>query len=267
VYSTAITEVVPPAYRGAALALRSMPGYGAGAVAPLVFGAILDAHGTRTAGGWGWAFVSPGIAGAGAVVSVIALQTIPEAALLRREPTARTERSDLCAMTSRTFTIRLATLDDSAPIAAIYNEGIADRIATFETEPRSPEQIRAQLAHRGDRYPTVVVEHEGRVVAWAGAGAYRGRPAYAGVAEHSVYVARDARGTGAGRAALDALCRAYAERGFWKIVSRIFPENVASLALHRRCGFREVGTYRRHGKLEGEWRDCVIVEKLLDGTS
>jgi phosphinothricin acetyltransferase len=109
----------------------------------------------------------------------------------------------------------------------------------------------------------VVVERDGRVEAWSGAGASRSRPAYAGVAEHSVYVARAARGTGAGKAALEALCQAYAERGFWKLVSRIFPENTASLALHERCGFRVVGVYERHGKLEGQWRDCVIVERLL----
>jgi L-amino acid N-acyltransferase YncA len=158
---------------------------------------------------------------------------------------------------------RLATAADAAAIAAIYNEGIADRIATFETEPRTPERIAAQLADKGERYPTVVAERDGQVVAWASAGPYRDRPAYAGVAEHSVYVARAARGTGAGRAALDALCRLYAERGFWKLVSRIFPENAASLALHDRCGFRVVGIYHRHGKLGTEWRDCVIVEKLL----
>ncbi len=159
---------------------------------------------------------------------------------------------------------RLATPADAAAIAAIYNDGIADRIATFETELRTPEQLAAQLADKGDRFPTVVAERDGRVVAWASAGVYRSRPAYAGVAEHSVYVARVARGMGAGRAALEALCRAYAARGFWKIVSRIFPENTASLALHERCGFRVVGVYRRHGKLDGEWRDCVIVERLLD---
>ena len=158
---------------------------------------------------------------------------------------------------------RLATGADAAAIAAIYNEGIADRVATFETEPRTPDQLAKQLAEKGDRFPTVVVERDGRIVAWAGAGAYRSRPAYAGVAEHSVYVARAARGTGAGKAALEALCQAYAERGFWKIVSRIFPENTASLALHERCGFRVVGVYERHGKLEGQWRDCVIVERLL----
>lgn len=167
-------------------------------------------------------------------------------------------------MTAGTLDTRLATPADAAGIAAIYNEGIADRVATFETEPRTPEQIAAQLADKGDRFPTVVAERDGQLVAWAAAGPYRSRPAYAGVAEHSVYVARSARGTGAGRAALEALCRAYAERGFWKIVSRIFPENTASLGLHERCGFRVVGVYRRHGKLEGEWRDCVIVERLLD---
>jgi L-amino acid N-acyltransferase YncA len=159
---------------------------------------------------------------------------------------------------------RLATPADAPAIAAIYNEGIADRIATFETEPRTAEQIAAQLRDKGDRFPTIVAEHEGRIVAWAGAGPYRGRPAYAGVAEHSVYVARAARGKGAGHVVLEAFCRAYAERGFWKIVSRIFPENTASLVLHERCGFRVVGTYKRHGKLDGEWRDCVIVERLLD---
>jgi L-amino acid N-acyltransferase YncA/glycerol uptake facilitator-like aquaporin len=165
------------------------------------------------------------------------------------------------------FTSRLATAADAAAIAAIYNDGIADRIATFETEPRTGGQIATLLAERGDRYPTLVVERDGRVVAWAGAGPYRNRPAYAGVAEHAVYVARDARGAGAGQAALDALCRAYTDRGFWKLVSRIFPENTASLALHEGRGFRVVGVYRRHGKLDGEWRDCVIVERLLDDAS
>ena len=159
---------------------------------------------------------------------------------------------------------RRATAADAASIAAIYNEGIEDRIATFETEPRTAEQIARQLADKGDRFPTIVATRGVAVVAWASAGPYRNRPAYAGVAEHSVYVARAARGAGAGRVVLDALCRAYTERGFWKIVSRIFPENTASLTLHERCGFRVVGVYRRHGKLEGAWRDCVIVERLLD---
>jgi phosphinothricin acetyltransferase len=160
--------------------------------------------------------------------------------------------------------VRLARADDAAQIAHIYNQGIEERIATFETEPRTAAQLEGQLRDKGDRYPTVVVERAGRVVAWATAGPYRARPAYAGVAEHSVYVERGARGSGAGRAALEGLFAAYRARGFWKLVSRIFPENTASLALHERAGFRTVGVYRRHGKLDGEWRDCVVVEKLLD---
>jgi phosphinothricin acetyltransferase len=162
---------------------------------------------------------------------------------------------------------RLASVEDAAAITRIYNEGIADRIATFETEPRSAEQMAEQLREKGDRYPTVVVERDGEVIAWAGCGNYRSRPCYAGIAEHSVYVAREARGAGAGLVALQALFAAAEERGFWKLLSRIFPENVASLALHRKAGFSEVGVYRRHGKLDGEWRDCVIVEKLLGEAS
>jgi arsenate reductase len=159
--------------------------------------------------------------------------------------------------------VRLATPADAATIAEIHNQGIEDRIATFETALRSARDVEAQLAEKGERFPTVVVERAGHVVAWAGAGPYRSRAAYAGVAEHSVYVARGARGIGAGRVALEGLARECEARGFWKLVSRIFPENAASLALHERAGFRTVGIYRRHGRLEGRWRDCVIVERLL----
>ena len=159
--------------------------------------------------------------------------------------------------------VRLATPADARAVADIYNQGIEERIATFETELRTAADVSVRLVEKGDRYPTVVVEHTGVIVAWASAGPYRGRPCYAGIAEHSVYVDRRARGAGAGRLALEALCRVYEERGFWKLASRIFPENAASLALHQRVGFRVVGTYRRHGKLDGQWRDCVIVEKLL----
>jgi phosphinothricin acetyltransferase len=181
---------------------------------------------------------------------------VPSPALIRFDGGCPVERAGLTA--------RLATVSDAVCITDIYNEGIEDRIATFETERRTVEQIATQLAERGDGFPTVVVERDGGVIAWAGAGPYASRAVYAGIAEHSVYVARAARGSGAGRAALAALCRAYRERGFWKLTSRIFPENTASLALHERAGFRVVGVYHRHGKLEGVWRDCVIVEKLID---
>jgi L-amino acid N-acyltransferase YncA len=158
---------------------------------------------------------------------------------------------------------RAAQRDDAAAIARIFNQGIEDRLATFQTEPRSVADIELLLAERADRYPTIVVERDGEVVAWASAGTYHAPAWYAPIAEHSVYVDRAHRGTGVGRLALSALIDAAEQRGFLKLVSRIFTENEASRALHRSCGFREVGVYQRHGKLDGAWRDCVIVERLL----
>jgi phosphinothricin acetyltransferase len=160
---------------------------------------------------------------------------------------------------------RPATPADAEAIARIYNEGIEDRVATFQTEPRSHHEM---LKWFDGGHPFVVGEDAGDVVAWAAAHPYRpGRPWYEGIGEFSIYVARAARGRGAGRATLQALVDESERRGYWKLLSRIFPENEASLALCRALGFREVGTYRRHGRLDGEWRDCVIVERLLGDTA
>ena len=156
---------------------------------------------------------------------------------------------------------RLATRDDVDALTRIYNEGIEDRVATFQVQPRTRDDM---LGWFDGDHPFVVAEDAGEVVAWASAHPYRpGRPWYDGVAEFSIYVARRARGRGAGKATLRALLAESERRGYWKLLSRIFPENEASLALCRSLGFREVGVYRRHGKLDGEWRDCIIVEKLL----
>jgi phosphinothricin acetyltransferase len=159
--------------------------------------------------------------------------------------------------------VRRAQPADAASIARIYNQALEERIATFETEPRTPEQIVAQMEAKADHYPTVVVERQGQVIAWAGISAYRARECYAGVGEHSVYADHSARRTGAGTAALGGLIREAEARGFWKLVSRIFAENAPSRALHLKLGFREVGVYSRHARLDGRWIDCVIVEKLL----
>ncbi len=155
---------------------------------------------------------------------------------------------------------RPARPDDAAAIAAIYNQGIAERIATFETRPRRPEEI---LQWFDGRHPLVVVEAEGRVVAFASTAPYRARECYAGVAEFSIYVAPEWRRRGAGRAAMLALIDAAAAAGFWKLVSRVFVENRASRALLRSLGFREVGIYQRHARLDGIWRDVVIVERWI----
>jgi L-amino acid N-acyltransferase YncA len=150
---------------------------------------------------------------------------------------------------------------DATAIARIYNEGIEDRLATFQTRPRTEADTRAWFS---EGFPLVVVEEEGEVVAWASAPSYsRDRDVYREVTEFSVYVARAARRRGAGRAAMEALLAEVEARGFWKLVGRIFPENEASLALCNALGFREVGVHRRHGRLDGAWRDVVVVERLL----
>lgn len=161
------------------------------------------------------------------------------------------------------LSIRPACPDDAPAIARIYNQGIGDRVATFEVEPRAAGDVVAGVQDRGERFPTVVAERDGRVVAVAWVSPYRPRACYDGIGEFSVYTERGARGTGAGRVVLAGLIAACERRGFWKLVARIFAENAASRALCRSLGFREVGIYYRHGKLDGQWRDCVIVELLV----
>lgn len=156
---------------------------------------------------------------------------------------------------------RRATPADAAAIADIYNEGIEDGMATFETRPRTADDVRKWF---GARFPIVVVENsEGRVMAFASTSEYRPRECYAGIAEFSVYVARSDRGHGAGRLAMQSLMKEARDAGFWKLVSRVFPENGASRALLTGLGFREVGIYKRHARWRGLWRDVVIVEALL----
>src|SRR5882724_13361972 len=161
----------------------------------------------------------------------------------------------------RTRAATLADADTDA-IAAIYNEGIADRIATFETEPRSAAQIAEWFT--GRQLVIVADTEETGPVAFAAPFPYSARPCYAGIGEFSAYVRRDYRGRGAGRTVLTALIEAANAAGMHKLTSRVFPENVASRALLKGLGFEEIGIHRRHGKLDGLWRDCVIVERLLD---
>ncbi len=158
------------------------------------------------------------------------------------------------------MTVRPATPDDAEAIARIYNQGIDDRVATFETRPRSADDVRSWF---DGIHPIVVLEDGGEIVAFASTSTYRPRECYAGVAEFSVYVERGMRSRGYGRAAMSALIEASEKAGFWKLLSRVFVENTASRYLLQSLGFREVGIYEKHAQLDGVWRDVVIVEKLL----
>ena len=155
---------------------------------------------------------------------------------------------------------RPATPQDAETIVHIYNQGIEERIATFETRPRTTEDVEGWF---GGAHPTVVVEDAGSVVAFATTSAYSPRECYAGISEFSVYTARDARGLGAGRMAMQALIQAADRAGFHKLVSRVFVENAPSRRLLLSLGFREVGIHEKHARLDGAWKDVMIVERLL----
>lgn len=158
--------------------------------------------------------------------------------------------------------VRPARPGDAAAIAEIYSQGIEDRIATFETEPRRAEDIlpwfETALAI------VAVTDAADEVVGYAVAHPYADRCCYRGIGEFSVYVRRSHRAFGVGAVAMNALVEAAREKGLWKLLSRVFPENRASLALMARSGFREVGVHEKHGKLEGVWMDTVIVERVFE---
>lgn len=156
--------------------------------------------------------------------------------------------------------VRVAIPSDATALAAIYNQGIEDRVATFETRLRSPQDMLESL---DQRYPVVVLEQNQEVLAFASTSSYRARECYAGIAEFSVYVRREWRGRGLGRIVLTALVHEAEKAGFWKLVSRVFVENSASRSLLCKLGFREVGIYEKHAQLDGVWRDVVIVERLI----
>ena len=158
--------------------------------------------------------------------------------------------------------LREMRADDLPAVAAIYNEGIAGRMATFETEPRAPEHLGGWIEESAT-FPALVAERDGRAVGWARVGRYSDRGVYAGVGECTVYVAAEARGEGVGRRLIDGLAEEAERRGYWKLIGLLFPTNAASVALCRAAGCRVVGTHRRHGQLEGEWRDVVVVERLI----
>ncbi len=159
--------------------------------------------------------------------------------------------------------IRSATATDAPRVTAIYNQGIEERCATFETEPRQVEDLLPRIADPG-RYPWLVAaDGTNTVLGWANLSSYRPRACYGGIAEFSIYLDQAARGRGIGRQLLPALVDAASALGYWKLVSRIFTFNAPSRALCRACGFREVGIYEKHGRLDGRWLDVVVVERLV----
>ena len=186
------------------------------------------------------------------------------------------------------YRLRLATASDAEAICRIYNQGIEDRVATLETELRTPDERRQWLASRSSRHPVIVAEPEGlsadaepgraslrppsvqagltvpaTTIAWASLNVFNARESYRFVADISVYVERSWRGKGVGRALLEKLTELGRQHGFHKLVLSAFPDNAGGMALYAKSGFRTVGIYHEQGQLDGKWVDTIVMEKLL----
>jgi L-amino acid N-acyltransferase YncA len=168
-----------------------------------------------------------------------------------------------------TVTIRAAEAGDAEAIAAIHNQGIEDRMATLDTTLRTPQATRSWLNERGPRYPVIVAVRRvssGRasdVIGWGSLNLFNLRAAYDHVADFSVYVRRDWRGKGVGRQLLDALVDRAGAHGFHKMVLSALARNNAGVALYESRGFSRVGIYREIGRLDDQWVDVLVMEKIL----
>jgi phosphinothricin acetyltransferase len=154
-------------------------------------------------------------------------------------------------------TIESMQARDWEAVRAIYQDGIATGHASFEAEAPGWEEWDSH--HRPDC--RLVARSAGKVVGWAALSTVSGRCVYGGVAEVSIYVATPARGKGIGTRLLQALVEESEGAGIWTLQAGIFPENVTSIALHHRCGFRTVGRRERLGRMNGIWRDVILMER------
>ena len=160
--------------------------------------------------------------------------------------------------------VRLATLDDAEAIRAIYNREVTGSTVTFDLVPRTLEVQQEWLAAHAGAHPAVVVEtDEGAVAGFGSLSPYRSRPAYSTTVEDSVYVHHDHRGAGVGRLVLSELVRLAEVHGFHTMIGRIVGGHASSIALHRRCGFAEIGVEREVGRKFGKWLDVVLMQRLL----
>jgi L-amino acid N-acyltransferase YncA len=183
--------------------------------------------------------------------------------------------------------VRLATEADAEAICRIYNQGIEDRLATLETELRTPEERRQWMTARDARHPVIVAETEvagaepatssnspptslpeqaapaTAITGWGSLNIFNARPAYRFVADFSVYVERGWRGRGVGRALLERLIELGREHGYHKLVLSAFPFNPGGMALYEKLGLRTVGVYKEQGMLDGRWVDTIVMERLL----
>jgi len=159
--------------------------------------------------------------------------------------------------------VRVMKEEDLPQVLSIYNQGIEDRIATLEEDLKDLPYIREWLYHRNDRYEVIVAETENELIGWASLNPYSHRCAYNGVADISVYIDRENRGKGIGKALLHTLEIIAKKNKFHKLVLSTFPFNIAGYRLYRSLGFREVGVFYQQGILDNKYVDVMVMEKIL----
>jgi phosphinothricin acetyltransferase len=159
--------------------------------------------------------------------------------------------------------IRLVERGDAEAIRDIYNREVLESTVTFDLVPRTAAEQQAWIDAHSGGHPALVALAAGEVIGFASVSPYRSRPAYATTVEDSVYVRRDRQGQGVGAALLGALVARTRDHGFHSIIARIVGGHASSIALHRRCGFEEVGVERQVGRKFGQWLDVVLMQTLL----
>ena len=163
-------------------------------------------------------------------------------------------------MSNKVLTIRVGKTDDAEAIAEIYNQGIEEGTATFEVTPRTGKDIIKWF----DRpHLIVVAEKNNNIVGFASISEYSDRECYKGIAECSLYIARNMRGKGVGTKIMESLIKEAETMGYWKLLGKIFLENTASLTLVKKLGFRIVGIHEKHAAINGVWKDVYLVERLI----
>ena len=163
-----------------------------------------------------------------------------------------------------TILTRMASIGDVEQITEIYNQGILDRLATLESNPKTVEEMQRWFSGRNERYKVIVAEDgEGKIIGWASLNVFNVRESYQGVSDLSIYIRREERGKGLGKQLLAALIEIAKQVDFHKLVLNTFALNVAGQRLYESLGFTKVGTYMKQGMLDGKWIDMTIMEKLL----
>lgn len=164
---------------------------------------------------------------------------------------------------SEPLKIRTARADDAKEVARIYNQGVQDRVATFENSYVSPEERYLWIVARPEKYPVLVAEVKHTMMGWASLAPYSPRACYNGIAELSIYIDRSLRGHGVGQELMKGMQSAARDKGYYKLVGRIMETNKAARKLCEQTEWREVGVHKKHAKLGDEWHDLVLVEYLI----